>query len=123
MVRVNRFINRVKEIEEKILQNRIESIKKLQKVEILAGIIHNGGGELETSHFSSGSTVTREGLEYACLVNQIPFNGRKNKKNYLKIMLEYVGEELLDDDFNDNGSTVKTKSLIRIYRNLIIANL
>tara|TARA_B110000008_G_C16889976_1_gene532440 strand:- start:499 stop:870 length:372 start_codon:yes stop_codon:yes gene_type:complete len=123
MVRVKRFINRIKEIEEKILQDKIEKIQDLQKVEILAGIIHNGGGILETSHFSSGSTVTREGLEYACFVNKIPFSGGKNKKNYLRIMLNSVGEELLDDDFNDNGSTVKTKALIRIYRNLIMTNL
>lgn len=123
MIRVNRFINRVKEIEEKILQNRIESIEKLQKVEILAGIIHNGGGDLEISHFSSGSTVTRAGLEYACLVNQIPFDGKGNKKNFLRAMLEYFGDELLDSDFNDKGSTVNTKALIRIYKNLIEASL
>jgi hypothetical protein len=123
MVRVKRFSNRIEEIEEKILQNRIQSIKKLQKVEILAGIIHNGGGDLDISHFSSGSTVTRAGLEFACLVNQIPVHGKKNKKKYLKTMLEYVGDELLVDDFNDNGSTVKTKALIRVYKPLIIASL
>jgi|GEM_PF-2849706 hypothetical protein len=122
MVRRNRFISRIEEIEEKIRQDRIERINKLEKVEILAAIIHFGNGNLEDLHFSSGSTVTRQGLEYACLVNNISIYGKKSKKNYLKIMLESVGEKLLDDDFIDNGSTVKTKALIRFYKQLITAN-
>jgi len=119
MRRIERFSHRIEEIERRILQKRIERITKLQKIEILAGIIHRGGGKLAESHFSSGSTVTRNGLEYACLVNKIPLIGEKNKKNYLRIMLEYVDDNLQKKDFIDKGSTVKTEALIRIYRGLI----
>ena len=122
MNKASRFSTRIEEIEKRILKNKIDSIKKLQKVEILAGIIHNGGGDLSLSHFSSGSTVTRNGLEYACQINNITLHGRRTKKNYLRIMLESVGDNLLEDDFIDKGSTVKTKALIRIYRQLILSN-
>jgi hypothetical protein len=119
MKRIRRFSRRLEEIERRILENKIEKVTKLQKIEILAGIIHNGSGELKESHFSSGSTVTRKGLEYACLVNKIPLIGKNTKKNYLRILLEYVGDNLQKNDFIDKGSTVKTDALIRIYRGLI----
>ncbi len=93
------------------IKKRMERITKLQKNEILAGSIHRGGGKLAESHFSSGSTVTRNGLEYACLVNKIPLIGEENKKNYLRIMLEYVDDNLQKKDktYIKNFTSVELK--------------
>ena len=61
-----------------------------QKVEILAAILNQVDEELETKYFSSGSTVTRDGLRSAHkAICGESFVGELTKKGYLRAILNF----------------------------------
>tara|TARA_Y100000589_G_C27140713_1_gene624566 strand:- start:696 stop:1070 length:375 start_codon:yes stop_codon:yes gene_type:complete len=94
---------------------------KFQKVEILAAILNQVGEDLESNHFSSGSTVTRTGLQASCkAICGIDNVERMSKKACLGTMLNFFGDELEEGDFISPGSTVTRKALMRIYRFLLM---
>ena len=114
---VNRFNRRIGIIREMTL--RRERVSDLEKVEVLACIISHGGGELKTSHFSDGSTVTRDGLEFACIINGIELPQNKTKENLLGALLRHVGKSMIPRDVIHPGSTVQADALERVYLGLL----
>ena len=96
-----------------------ESASSLKKVEILSCIISHGGLELETNDFSGGSTVTRTGLERACIANGVTIPKPKTKKKLLISLLNHVNRPYIKGDFHKIGSTVERVALLRIYRGLL----
>jgi hypothetical protein len=110
--RTGRYSRRTTMIRRKILQDALDEVEQLKKIEILASIISHGKGGLEVDHFSDGSTVTKKGLE-------IPLPRKITKKLLLEKLLNHVGEELKERDYIEGG-TVTTDALIRIYRGLLL---
>ena len=93
---------------------------KFQKVEILAAILNHLGKELEPDYFSSGSTVTRLGLQSICgAICGDQYHEGMSKKVCIETILKFFGDELTEGDFITLGSTVTRKSLMRIYRLLL----
>jgi len=99
-----------------------ESASSLKKVEILSCIISHGGLELETDDFSDGSTVTRTGLERACIANGVTIPKPMTKKTLLTALLNYVNRPYIEGDVHKKGSTVERVALLRIYRGLLDKN-
>jgi len=117
--RPKRYSARISKIKRNLLQNSIERVDNLGKVEVLSSIISHGNRELDVKDFSDGSTVTKAGLRAACVSNSIALPKKVTKKNLLKAMLESVGDKLEDGDYIKNGGTVTTKSLVRFYKLLL----
>ena len=99
-----------------------ESASSLKKVEILSCIISHGGLELETDDFSDGSTVTRTGLERACIANGVTIPKPMTKKTLLTALLNHVNRPYIEGDVHKKGSTVERVALLRIYRGLLDKN-
>ena len=99
-----------------------ESASSLKKVEILSCIISHGGLELETDDFSDGSTVTRTGLERACIANGVTIPKPITKKTLLIALLNHVNRPYIEGDLHKKGSTVERVALLRIYRGLLDKN-
>ena len=99
-----------------------ESAFSLKKVEILSCIISHGGLELETDDFSDGSTVTRTGLERACIANGVTIPKPMTKKTLLTALLNHVNRPYIEGDVHKKGSTVERVALLRIYRGLLDKN-
>ena len=99
-----------------------ESAFSLKKVEILSCIISHGGLELETDDFSDGSTVTRTGLERACIANGVTIPKPITKKTLLIALLNHVNRPYIEGDLHKKGSTVERVALLRIYRGLLDKN-
>ena len=117
------FLNRRTEIYRYAQTKRrlVEREIKFQKVEILAAILNQVGENLEANHFSSGSTVTRTGLQASCkAICQIDNVETMSKKACLATMLNFFGDEIKEGDFISPGSTVTKKALMRIYRYLLL---
>ena len=74
---------------------------------------------MEASHFSSGSTVTRYGLEFACIINGIELPRNKTKENLLGALLRHVGKTMIPGDVIKPGSTVQADALERVYSGLL----
>ena len=122
MVDTSNFQKSTSEITRYALARRrfIEREIKFQKVEILAAILNQIGEELESNHFSSGSTVTRSGLQAACkTICRDTYVDGMSKKACLETMLNFFGDDLREGDFISLGSTVTRKALMRIYRYLL----
>ena len=92
-------------------------MNNMQKQEVLALIIAHGGMKIEESDFSSGSTVTKAGLERACISNGIEIPKPSTKKNLVKALLSHVGYRYVEGDVQ-RGSTVEKVALIRILEGL-----
>jgi|APSaa5957512535_1039671.scaffolds.fasta_scaffold28499_2 hypothetical protein len=99
-----------------------ESASSLKKVEILSCIISHGGLELEDDDFSDGSTVTRTGLERACIANGVTIPKPITKKTLLIALLNHVNRPYIEGDLHKKGSTVERVALLRIYRGLLDKN-
>ena len=99
-----------------------ESASSLKKVEILSCIISHGGLELETDDFSDGSTVTRTGLERACIANGVTIPKPMTKKTLLIALLNHVNRPYIEGDVHKKGSTIERVALLRIYRGLLNKN-
>ena len=89
----------------------------MQKQEVLALIIAHGGMRIEEADFSSGSTVTKTGLERACASNGIAIPNPSTKKNLVKALLSHVEYSYLESDVGAGG-TVEKIALIRILEGL-----
>ena len=89
----------------------------MQKQEVLALIIAHGDMKIEHDDFSSGSTVTKTGLERACASNGIAIPNPSTKKNLVKALLSHVGYSYLEGDVGAGG-TVEKIVLIRILEGL-----
>ena len=89
----------------------------MQKQEVLALIIAHGGMKIEEEDFSSGSTVTKIGLERACASNGIDIPKPSTKKNLVGALLSHVGYRYVEGDVQ-RGSTVEKVALIRILEGL-----
>ena len=89
----------------------------MQKQEVLALIIAHGDMKIEYDDFSSGSTVTKTGLERACASNGIAIPNPSTKKNLVKALLSHVGKPYIKGDVR-KGSTVEKVVLIRILEGL-----
>ena len=89
----------------------------MQKQEVLALIIAHGDMKIEHDDFSSGSTVTKTGLERACASNGIAIPNPSTKKNLVKALLSHVGKAYIKGDVR-KGSTVEKVVLIRILEGL-----
>ena len=89
----------------------------MQKQEVLALIIAHGGMRIEEADFSSGSTVTKAGLERACISNGVAIPVPSTKKKLVKSLLSHVGKSYVKGDVR-KGSTVEKVVLIRILEGL-----
>ena len=89
----------------------------MQKQQVLASIISHGNLKIEAIDFSSGSTITKAGLERACISNGIDIPKPSTKKNLVKALLSYVGKPYVKGDVR-KGSTVEKVVLIRILEGL-----
>ena len=103
-------------------ENNFSEIK-FQKVEILAVILNHMGESLESNYFSSGSTVTRAGLQKMCeTICDVEDVSKFSKKTCLEVMLQHFGDTNgIQGYFLSPGSTVTRKALMRIYY-LILKN-
>jgi len=103
-------------------ENNFSEIK-FQKVEILAVILNHMGASLESNHFSSGSTVTRAGLQKMCeTICDVEDVSKFSKKTCLEVTLQHFGDTNgIQGYFLSPGSTVTRKALMRIYY-LILKN-
>ena len=89
------------------------------KVEILGAILQNLGLSLKDNYWSTGSTVTLDGLLAVHGGLQGQSSEEKTKEGTLKAILELVGEEYdSETDFVENGSTVTRYALMKILRGI-----
>ena len=94
---------------------------KFQKVEILAVILNHMGEPLESNYFSSGSTVTRAGLQKMCqTICDVEDVSKFSKKTCLEVILQHFGDTNgMQGYFLSPGSTVTRKALMRIYYHIL----
>ena len=89
----------------------------MQKQEVLALIIAHGDLRIEEADFSSGGTVTKAGLERACISNGVVIPVPSTKKKLVEALLSHVGYRYVEGDVQ-RGSTVEKVALIRILEGL-----
>jgi hypothetical protein len=89
----------------------------MQKQEVLSLIISHGGMKIEEEDFSVGSTITRAGLERACVSNGVAIPYPPTKKNTLMALLKHVNKPYIEGDVR-RGSTIEKIALIRILEGL-----
>lgn len=90
---------------------------KFQKVEILAAILNHMEVDLQATYFSSGSTVTRAGLQKMCESICGVDASSYSKKKCLELSLEHLGySDGIEDYFLSPGSTITKNALMKIYQ-------
>ena len=79
------------------------------------------GEPLESNYFSSGSTVTRAGLQKMCqTICDVEDVSKFSKKTCLEVILQHFGDtDGMQGYFLSPGSTVTRKALMRIYYHIL----
>ena len=79
------------------------------------------GVPLESNYFSSGSTVTRAGLQKMCqTICDFEDVSKFSKKTCLEVILQHFGDTNgMQGYFLSPGSTVTRKALMRIYSHIL----
>ena len=119
----SRFLSRRNDIKRYALNHNGNNLPeiKFQKVEILAVILNHMGEPLESNYFSSGSTVTRAGLQKMCqTICDVKDVSKFSKKTCLEVILQHFGDTSdIHRYFLSPGSTVTRKALMRIYHHIL----
>ena len=119
MSRVPTYLSRRYAIKKYALETKISSFSevKFEKVEILAAILNHMGVDLQSSFFSSGSTVTRDGLQKMCESICSVDASSYSKNKCVEITLGHLGYSGGGEDyFQSTGSTITKNALIKIYQ-------